>query len=103
MGYFLSRVLRRTGYAVGVAADGEVGWQMFRSRPWDLVITDRMMPNLTGEAMAGLIKKQSPATPIILITGFPQYVERRELFDAVFSKPFAMAALLASISKSLPA
>lgn len=100
--YFLERVLHRAGYAVGLAADGEEGLQIFRSRPWDLVITDRMMPNLTGEKMAEMIKKESPSTRIILITGFPQRVERTELFDAIFSKPFVIADLLACVLKSLP-
>lgn len=100
--YFLERVLRRAGYAVGLAADGEVGLQLFRSRPWDLVITDRMMPNQTGEQMAEIIKKESPSMRIILITGFPQCVERAELFDAVFSKPFLISNLLARVAKLVP-
>jgi two-component system OmpR family response regulator len=100
--YFLERILRRAGYTVGMAADGEMGLQMFRSRAWDLVITDRMMPNQTGEQMAEVIKQESPSTRIILITGFPQCVERAELFDAVFSKPFVIADLMARVTRLLP-
>lgn len=99
--YFLEQVLRRAGYGVGLAADGVVGLQLFRSRPWDLVITDRVIPRLNGEQLAEEIKKEAPETRIILITGFPQHVERPELFDAIFGKPFAISDLLARLSRLL--
>src|SRR3954469_25860665 len=73
--YFLEQVLRRAGFGVGLAADGQVGLQIFRSRPWDMVITDRVMPNLNGEQLAEVIRKEAPQTRIILISGFPQHVE----------------------------
>jgi DNA-binding response OmpR family regulator len=100
--YFLARVLRRAGYGVGQAADGESGLQIFRSRPWDVVILDRMMPMLNGEQLAEEIKNEASETRIILITGFPHRVERPELFDAIFSKPFAITDLLACVSKLVP-
>ena len=99
--YFLEQVLRRAGYGVGLAADGRVGLQLFRSRPWDLVITDRVMPNLNGEQMAEEIRKETPQARIILITGFPHHVDRTELFDAIFGKPFAISDLLACLSRLL--
>jgi len=100
--YFLARVLRRAGYGVGQAADGESGLLIFRSRSWDVVIVDRMMPNLNGEQLADEIRKETSDTRIILITGFPHRVKRPQLFDAVFSKPFAITDLLACVSKLVP-
>src|SRR5258708_34584758 len=88
--YFLERVLRKAGYVVGMAADGAAGLQLFLAQPWDLVITDRAMPRMNGEALAAEIKKEAPTpTPVVLITGFPNHVERPELFDAIFGKPFS--------------
>jgi two-component system OmpR family response regulator len=100
--YFLARVLRRAGYGVGLAADGYSGLKIFRSGSWDVVIADRMMPHLNGEQLAVEIKKQAPDTPVILITGFPHRVERPELFDGIFGKPFAIADLLACVSRLVP-
>jgi DNA-binding response OmpR family regulator len=100
--YFLARVLRRAGYGVGQAADGLSGLEIFRSRVWDVVIVDRMMPVFNGEQLADEIKKETPETRIILITGFPHRVEHPELFDAIFSKPFAITDLLACVSKLVP-
>jgi DNA-binding response OmpR family regulator len=99
--YFLERVLRKTGYIVGVAGDGSSGLHLFRRQPWDLVITDRIMPRMNGETLASAIKTEAPAVPIVLITGFPRLVKRPELFDAVFGKPFSMPELLAGIAALL--
>jgi DNA-binding response OmpR family regulator len=99
--YFLGLVLRKSGYVVSVAADGASGLHLFRSQPWDLVITDRMMPRMNGEALAVVIKKESPAQVIILITGFPRLVKHPELFGAIFGKPFSIAELLAGIAELL--
>jgi len=96
--YFLERVLTRAGYFVGMAADGVSGLRFFRAQPWDLVITDRTMPEVNGEELASEIKKEAPAQPIILIAGIPSCVEHTELFDAVFGKPFSIPALLACVS-----
>ncbi|HEY3901204.1 MAG TPA: response regulator [Chthoniobacter sp.] len=99
--YFLGLILRKSGYMVSVAADGAAGLHLFHNQPWDLVITDRMMPRMNGEALAIAIKKDSPAQAIILITGFPRLVKHPELFDAIFGKPFSIADLLAGIAKLL--
>ena len=99
--YFLGLILRKSGYVVSVAADGVAGLHLFRSQPWDLVITDRMMPRMNGEALAIAIKKESPAQSIVLITGFPRLVKRPELFVAIFGKPFSITDLLAGIAELL--
>jgi DNA-binding response OmpR family regulator len=99
--YFLGLILRKSGYVVSVAADGAAGLHLFQSQPWDVVITDRMMPRMSGEIMAVTIKKLVPAQLIILITGFPRLVKHPELFDAIFGKPFSIADLLAGIAELL--
>ncbi len=99
--YFLERVLRKSGYFVGMAGDGSSGLHLFHKQPWDLVITDRIMPRMNGEALASAIKAEAPAVPIVLITGFPRLVKRPELFDAVFGKPFSIPELLAGIAALL--
>ncbi|MDR3405630.1 MAG: response regulator [Chthoniobacter sp.] len=99
--YFVERVLRNAGYYVGMAADGVSGLRLFDVRSWDLVITDRTMPGMNGEVLAAEIRKKAPAQPIVLITGIPSRVERPELFDAIFGKPFNITALLSSIAALL--
>ena len=99
--YFVERVLRNAGYYVGMAADGPSGLRLFRVRPWDIVITDRTMPGMNGEELAAKIREEVPGQHIVLITGIPSRVERPELFDAVFGKPFSITALLAGLATLL--
>jgi DNA-binding response OmpR family regulator len=99
--YFLERVLRRAGYTVSSAANGTSGLHLFGTRPWDLVITDRAMPGMNGEEMTWEIKHQAPGQTVVLITGMPGRVEHPELFDAIFTKPFSITALLADLSTLL--
>ncbi len=90
------------GYEVGAAENASQALRMFPERDWSLVITDRMMPGLSGEELAHEIRKLDADIPIILTTGevpdedgFP--------FDAVILKPFASKVLFAAIESTLAA
>src|SRR5258708_34299037 len=72
--YFLGRVLHNVGYFVGAASDGISGLRVFRTRPWDVVITDRMMAGMDGEELASEIKNEVPSQPIVLLTGLPSRI-----------------------------
>jgi DNA-binding NtrC family response regulator len=66
------RVLKGLGYNVETAATGDEAKNRFETQPYDLVITDLRMPGqLDGLTLGHAIKKTSPHTPIILMTGFP--------------------------------
>jgi len=66
--------LAHFGHQVGVASGGKRGIEVFctailKSEPYDVVITDMNMPDVSGYAVAQAIKTESPDTPVILITG----------------------------------
>lgn len=65
------RALRGLGYTVRTALGAREALETFRSAPgdFDLVITDRTMPVMTGEKLAAKIKDLRPEIPIILMTG----------------------------------
>jgi CheY-like chemotaxis protein len=94
-------ILRNAGYFVRTALNGAAGLTLFESASWDLVITDRQMPQMDGERLAEEIKGIAPETPVILITGISNGDLRPGLFDAVLRKPFSKAALLASVKDIL--
>jgi DNA-binding response OmpR family regulator len=98
---FVGMLLRKAGYFVGNAEDGEAGLHMFKERDWDLVITDRVMPKMVGDRLAEEIRKISSDVPLILITGFLKPDMRVDLFDEVLEKPFTAADLLATIRRVL--
>jgi signal transduction histidine kinase/CheY-like chemotaxis protein len=72
----LRETLEMDAHHVTTAADGPAGIQAFRSAftdvPFDAVITDLGMPRMDGRAVARAIKEISPATPVILLTGWGQ-------------------------------
>jgi CheY-like chemotaxis protein len=89
----LGSVLQDAGYEVAVARNGVEGLRKFRAGSWDVVLTDRDLPEMDGEQMAAEIKSLAPATPVILVTGFPNKVARRTLFVGIFPKPYTSAVI----------
>jgi CheY-like chemotaxis protein len=92
----LSDVLTADGHLVVAANGGQQGIEAFNgafkgSEAFDVVVTDLGMPYVDGNQVAGAIKKLSPATPVILFSGWGQRVgAEKELpahIDYVLSKP----------------
>ena len=88
------------GHTVGLATDGADGLRQFQSKKWDVVVTDRCMPGMDGEALARAIKELSPDTPVIMVTGFAPPACCQGV-DAILHKPFTRALLASAISRSL--
>ncbi|UCH45197.1 MAG: response regulator [Nitrospiraceae bacterium] len=84
----LSKLLKKIGYDVEVAEDGEKGIKLFDEvSDFDLVISDIRMPNMDGNEVARYIRNSDKsATPLIAITGFPEEVQP-EMFDYSLIKP----------------
>ena len=85
-------------YDITSASDGLEGLKLFEKDPkgFDLIITDIVMPKLSGMSLISIIKKKSPHTPIIAITGWGEYPDALALesqADKVFSKPFELSEL----------
>jgi DNA-binding response OmpR family regulator len=99
--YMIGRFLRAAGYFVDNANDGRSGLRMFKEGSWDLVIIDRLMPELGGEQLAEQVRAISSVVPMILITGLLKSDSRIELFDAVLKKPFSPSDLLAATHRVL--
>lgn len=87
----ISELLGNGGHEVDNFESAEAAANAFGSKPYDLVITDRAMPNMTGGALTKKIKAQSPDTPIIMVTSFGDIVNSSEdppkHVDLVLAKP----------------
>ncbi len=72
----VSGTLKRLGYEVTTAEGGPEGWKKFKDNPhgFDLVITDQVMPDLTGMRLAERILAVRKDVPIILFTGYSETV-----------------------------
>jgi DNA-binding response OmpR family regulator len=96
--------LNEKGYDVTSVSDGLKALKLFKEDPngFDLIITDIVMPKLSGMSLISIIKKKSPNTPIIAITGWGEYPEALALesqADKVFSKPFELSELDKTINE----
>jgi DNA-binding NarL/FixJ family response regulator len=67
----ISDDLRNEGYEVVTAPNAERGYSKFREKPYDLVITDLIMEGMNGIQLSKKLKKISPDTPVMVLTGYP--------------------------------
>ncbi len=82
-------VLDELGYAVTTACNGEDALAQFNAGSFDLVITDYKMPKMHGIELIKNLREHSPATPLILISGFVDALGLTEVStgaDAVIQK-----------------
>ena len=66
---FLSQALSEEGYSVKTAADGRIAMEMMAQALPDLLITDLLMPGLTGWSVLARVRRQAPHLPILVISG----------------------------------
>ncbi len=66
----LNHVLSREGYHVEVSSNGMEALELIEKNSYDLVITDLKMEKIDGMALLDRIKKISPLTEVIIITGY---------------------------------
>ena len=85
----LVMALQADGHTVTTAPQADEALREFQLSTFDLVITDKAMPGMSGDRLAAAIKAISPRTPVILLTGFGQFVEKGDLdhVDVLISKP----------------
>jgi two-component system response regulator PilR (NtrC family) len=67
---FLSIVLKKEGYAVTTADDGEMASRLVQKEIFDLVLTDVKMPKMSGLKVLKTVKETSPDTIVVMITAF---------------------------------
>ncbi|MEK7476328.1 MAG: ATP-binding protein [Candidatus Coatesbacteria bacterium] len=103
----LSGLLKRDGHRVTSAADGVAALDAFRARRFDLVITDRVMPGMSGDELADAVKRLRPTCPVIMVSGIasPAGVvdTGRAPADYSLPKPFSLAALREAINRVMAA
>ena len=102
----LKSFLSKKNYFVVSASNGLDALKLIEAAgdDFDLVITDLVMPNISGVAVTAIIKKQDPNLPVIAITGYgeqPEALAKEVHADIVMEKPFKLNSLENNISKLL--
>lgn len=103
----LRRLLVDAGYIVTVAVDGQHGLQLAKSRRFDLVSTDVVMPNMDGYELTRALRTMPEygETPIVMVTSMGERIDRVRGFDAgvdeYITKPHDRTQLLKVVRKLL--
>ena len=104
---FAMRMLFSLGYEVTAMTDSEEAFRTFQDNPgsFDLVITDMSMPHVTGIELARRIMEIRPKMPVILCTGYNEYITEekanRQGIRAFVMKPFSKRELADVVRKIL--
>ena len=93
--------LEENGYQVLVAYDGEMGWRLFQSNDFQLIISDIILPKLNGFELCKKIRKADEEIPILMLTALGTADDKLEGFDVgaddYMVKPFDFRELLARV------
>lgn len=99
----ISTYLGEDGYSVELAVNGQEALEKFDASEFDIVLTDRSMPEMGGDELAREVKKRNAKVPVILLTGFGDIMtaagEKPDGVDLVMGKPFTMAGLQNVLAK----
>ena len=101
---FLQVILERAGYTVVPAADGLEAMKIALSTPVDILVTDAMMPNLSGHELCRFIRNSQTLAhlPVVLLSALEQKESSDGVqVDAFLSKPVAGEDLVGCIEKLL--
>ena len=98
-------ILETVGYSVEVAATGMQAINLTKDRTYDMIILDIKLPDINGDEVARIMKKQGKKTKIVMITGYEKLAEalKDEAVDVkeVLMKPVSPNSLLTVTKKIL--
>lgn len=95
--------LEEWGYAVDTAPTGQAGLELFRQKSYDVVLTDYLMPGISGVEVALVVRREKPATAVILITGSAsddQLGAARRCNITVLRKPVPLKELKTAVGRA---
>jgi len=98
----LKRALEQDHYAVDVSYDGDGGYAMATTEPYDAMVIDRMIPGeYDGVAIVRAVREQNIHAPILLLTALGRIEDKTTGLDSgaddYLTKPFAIEELLARL------
>jgi two-component system alkaline phosphatase synthesis response regulator PhoP len=98
-------ILSKEGYDVRIAKDGLEALSLVKAQKPDLVISDYLMPGLTGEQVCASLKKDAETKdiPVIIVTAYPAEKEKSLASGAIdfINKPIEKTDLLLRIKSVL--
>jgi two-component system cell cycle response regulator CpdR len=103
---FLARALEKAGHEVAVCADGDAAVDALDDGPYDLLLTDIVMPGADGIEVARLAAVKQPELRIMFITGFAAVAltaAQSAPQAKVLSKPVHLREIVAEVERMIAA
>jgi two-component system OmpR family response regulator len=98
---FVSKGLKKAGYAVDHATDGEEGFHLAVTEPYDAAIIDIMLPKMDGLSVIERLRQQKINIPVIILSAKRSVDDRVKGLqtggDDYLTKPFSFSELLARV------
>ena len=98
---FVARALTAKGHEVTHVADGGAALEALAAEPYDLLLTDIVMPVMDGIALALKVTAEQPGLPILMMTGYAAEKQRaynlETLIADVITKPFTLQEITEAV------
>ena len=98
---FTAKALREAGHVVEPAGDGRQGLLAAAAERWDVIILDRMLPNVDGLTILQTLRATGDATPVLILSALADTDEKvrglRAGGDDYLAKPFSIEELVARV------
>ncbi|GMU43259.1 MAG: response regulator transcription factor [Xanthomonadales bacterium] len=102
---FVARALREAGHKVEAVASGRDGLLLASSEPYDLLVLDRMLPQVDGLTIVRTLRASNSNVPVLILSALGEVDDRvaglRAGSDDYLIKPFALTELLARVEALL--
>jgi CheY-like chemotaxis protein len=100
---FVDRVLRGAGYETALAGDAAAALsQASTPGSFDVVVTDLMMPEMSGDELARRMRALDPLVKVLYLTGFSDHLFKEKVTlwadEAFLDKPCSIKGLLEAVS-----
>ncbi|MDB5643961.1 MAG: hypothetical protein JWN07_3278 [Hyphomicrobiales bacterium] len=94
-------MLEDEGYTIAQAPDALTGLRLLRARAFDMLITDLVMPGMSGATLAARVAEEQPNLPVLVVTGYAERAGEVPAHLPRLGKPFTAAELSAAVARLL--
>jgi len=101
-------ILESDGHRVDTAENGEAAWETLQAGDYDLLVTDYIMPGVSGVALVRQLRIARKALPVVMISGSLDALDTDQLtrdpwsrIHAFVRKPFSHTELLSAVHSAL--
>src|ERR1700761_1226542 len=102
---FIVRSLMSAGYKITAVTDGQQALDMLAKEKFDVLVTDIVMPNLDGIALALKAVRLFPDLRIVMISGYAQERMRAHNLEAlvhrIIAKPFSLEEICGAVKDAI--